>query len=41
MKFFNTLMAVIGWIVTIGALLTLFGIGSMAWHLGPMHFHMP
>jgi len=41
MKFLNAIMAVIGWIVVIAALLSLLGLGSMHMHFGPLDLKFP
>lgn len=41
MRIINSIMAVIGWIVTIAALLAALGLGYMHLHYGPLDFKIP
>lgn len=41
MRIINSIMAVIGWIVTIAALLAALGLGYMHMHYGPLDIKIP
>jgi hypothetical protein len=41
MRFFNTIMAVIGWTVFVLAIFSALGLGSMHIHFGPLDFKLP
>ena len=41
MRFFNTIMVVIGWTFVIFAILSVLGLGSMHIHFGPLNFKLP
>ena len=41
MKIVNSIMAVIGWIVIIAALIAALGFGSMRMHYGPIDIRVP
>jgi hypothetical protein len=41
MRIINSIMAVIGWIVTIAALLAALGVGYMHLHYGPLDLKIP
>lgn len=41
MKFLNAIMTGIGWIVSIAAILSLLGLGSMHMHFGPLDLKFP
>jgi len=41
MRIINSIMAVIGWIVTIAALLAALGVGTMHLHYGPLDIKIP
>jgi hypothetical protein len=40
-KILNSIMAVIGWIATIAALIAGLGFGYMRMHYGPIDIHIP
>ena len=41
MKIVNTIMAVIGWVFTVIAIVSALGFGSMHMHFGPFDFKLP
>ena len=41
MKLLNAFMTILGWIVAIAALLSMFGLGSVHMHFGPLDIRFP